>query len=169
MEGAATGGWEPQSDRMQRRLMQLFADRFSFHPATAPSGWPSINEPAPSLTLDLSSVGSPEGCTIPQADELILGFLENSFAPTVRLAAINYNHFAYWFWPHQFTETNRLWPDSWPVHPYPNGDYSIFLAEEMNQGMFGHPWEKSLCIFGSGPIEAGLALTATWRVIRSQE
>ncbi|WP_198347940.1 DUF2716 domain-containing protein [Plantactinospora sp. KBS50] len=59
------------------------------------------------------------------------------------------------------TEPARAWPSlvgpenidppgrpGWPLSPYPDGDYSIYLAEGFRFGTFGHPWELSLCVFG---------------------
>jgi len=34
------------------------------------------------------------------------------------------------------------------------GDYFIFLAEDLRFGTFGHPWEHSLCVFGTELLEA---------------
>ncbi|MEU5671031.1 DUF2716 domain-containing protein [Micromonospora sp. NPDC047753] len=28
-------------------------------------------------------------------------------------------------------------------------DYYAFLTEDMTEGTFGHPWEQTLCVFGS--------------------
>jgi hypothetical protein len=30
----------------------------------------------------------------------------------------------------------------------PNGDYTIFVGRDHAYGILGHPWERSLCIFG---------------------
>jgi hypothetical protein len=30
----------------------------------------------------------------------------------------------------------------------PNGDYYIFFEKNLNFGVFGHPWEGTMCIFG---------------------
>ena len=31
---------------------------------------------------------------------------------------------------------------------YPNGDYHLFLSKNWSYGMFGHPWNKEIYIFG---------------------
>ncbi|MFE1962642.1 DUF2716 domain-containing protein [Streptomyces sp. NPDC059479] len=38
--------------------------------------------------------------------------------------------------------------EKWPLSPYPDGDYYVFLSEDFLIGSFGHPWESSLCLFG---------------------
>ncbi|MFB4279141.1 DUF2716 domain-containing protein [Nonomuraea sp. MTCD27] len=35
---------------------------------------------------------------------------------------------------------------------FPNGDYYVFLSEDRTNGTFGHPWEQTLCIFGTSLI-----------------
>jgi hypothetical protein len=36
----------------------------------------------------------------------------------------------------------------WPLSPYPDGDYFIYLASDVTFGSFGHPWEQTVCVFG---------------------
>jgi hypothetical protein len=168
MPARAAGAWEPLPDAIAAQAMDAFQTKYAFDPGMEPSSWPSLAEPAPSITLNISSVGSGGGLTIPQADELILRLLVAAFPPATRLVAINYNHYAYWLWPHRLAAADRSWPDSWPVHPYPNGDYSIFASEDLAAGTFGHPWERSLCIFGASPIASVRALPASWPVLRAR-
>lgn len=52
-------------------------------------------------------------------------------------------------------------PD-WRVSAYPNGDYSIFLREDLSEGIFGHPWEQSLCVFGERLVGSLGRTLATW-------
>jgi hypothetical protein len=52
----------------------------------------------------------------------------------------------------------------WPVEVYPNGDYYVFLNEDMTAGTFGHPWGPTLCVFGElAPVLA--PMLAAWRRI----
>jgi hypothetical protein len=46
----------------------------------------------------------------------------------------------------------------WRVPVYPNGDYYIFGRDGFNEGTFGHPWERTLCVYGPRlvPHSAGL-------------
>jgi Protein of unknown function (DUF2716) len=166
IEGPSPPSWKPLPERYEDRVMRLFQSRFKFHPDVTASAWPSIDEPRPSLTLDLSSVSTPHGSSIPHADETILGFFLSAFPASTRLVAINVNHYAHWFWPHRFAVAQRQWPDAWAVHPFPNGDYSIFLTEEMSQGTFGHPWEKTLCLFGQALLNVVPMADSPWPVKR---
>eukprot|EP01133_Synstelium_polycarpum_P023417 gene23417-28073_t len=50
----------------------------------------------------------------------------------------------------------------WRVPVYPNGDYYIFSRDDFTEGTFGHPWERTLCVFGERMVE-GLGRTlSTW-------
>jgi hypothetical protein len=42
----------------------------------------------------------------------------------------------------------------WPRSPYPDGDYPVLTAEDFRYGSFGHPWEHSLCVFGTELLDA---------------
>ncbi|MFE5023138.1 DUF2716 domain-containing protein [Streptomyces sp. NPDC056656] len=48
----------------------------------------------------------------------------------------------------------RPWATAWPLSPYPDGDYYIYLSEDFRMGSFGHPWEESLCLFGEVLLDA---------------
>jgi hypothetical protein len=41
-----------------------------------------------------------------------------------------------------------------PLSVYPNGDYYSFVAEDFSFWTFGHPWQKTLCVFGKPLIDA---------------
>lgn len=67
------------------------------------------------------------------------------FASTERLLVLDCQHQSWWFRPHE----QATWEDrQWPVGVFPNGDYYVFLTEDMTTGTFGHHWEQTLCIFG---------------------
>jgi Protein of unknown function (DUF2716) len=182
----ASPGWEPMPDDIESEFVVRFKRRFSFRPDFYREGWPSIREPARSVTLDLSSTWTGSGPDIEEGNELILGLLVAGFPAGERLVAINYNHFAWWFWPHRFSAVSRAWyeepanaapgrdpevfvaVDPWAVHPFPNGDYSIIVSEDMSAGTFGHPWEQTLCVFGERLAAAASSLTSYWPVKRSR-
>jgi hypothetical protein len=161
-------GWQWMPDRLDSRLQKSFKSRFALRPSVSPEGWPSIAEPAPSVTFDLSATFLRARPAIDEADELILRVLVKAFRKDERLIAMDFNHFTWWFWPHEFAAADRTWPDSWFVHPFPNGDYMIFMTEDMSCGTFGHPWEQTLCVFGPRVIEAARGLGEYWPVKRSR-
>jgi Protein of unknown function (DUF2716) len=48
----------------------------------------------------------------------------------------------------------RNLPPGWPRSPYPNGDYPVMISEDLHYGSFGHPWEHTLCLFGTDLLDA---------------
>jgi len=53
--------------------------------------------------------------------------------------SLDWQHTCYRFDPHIAEGFSSI---SW----YPDGDYYIFLSSDLS---FGHPWQQSLCVFGS--------------------
>jgi hypothetical protein len=78
-------------------------------------------------------------------NSLTLLALVRVLEPDTSLVALDWQHQTYRFWPHRLT----CQPDQqWQTEVFPNGDYYIFLTEDMSTGTFGRPWEQTLCIFG---------------------
>ena len=65
---------------------------------------------------------------------------------------LDWQHPCYLFEPHGEFSFNS--EDDWPVPAIPNGDYHIFLSRGMDLGVFGHPWEQTMCVFGQSLLEA---------------
>lgn len=54
------------------------------------------------------------------------------------------------FRPHTVDEPQEV--TGWDVGGlFPNGDYTIFVARD---GILGHPFERSLCVFGTPAVDA---------------
>ena len=60
-----------------------------------------------------------------------------------------YEHYS--FDPHQLDGVGR---DQWAHVPWPDGNFSIFFVEDIRLGLFGHPLQKTLCIFGAEMLDA---------------
>jgi hypothetical protein len=54
----------------------------------------------------------------------------------------------------------------WPVEIFPDGDYYVFLSEDMTVGTFGHPWEQTLCVFGDPLLSTLVPLLTSWLPIK---
>ncbi|MFG2520170.1 DUF2716 domain-containing protein [Streptomyces sp. NPDC048527] len=67
------------------------------------------------------------------------------------LFALDWQHTSYRFAPQEAGGPGQA---AWPLSPYPDGDYYIFLSEGFRFGSFGHPWEESLCLFGEELLDA---------------
>lgn len=60
--------------------------------------------------------------------------------------ALDYNHLAYAFVPGEPMVQMPL-GEEFPTF-YPNGDYYFFVAKDLSFGWLGHPWQKTLILFG---------------------
>jgi hypothetical protein len=152
--------WEQLGEAEYAEVWERFQREFGFRPGTEPESFPAIREPSPSLTYALPRIpgGSPSdgqsgrhGPTDDEIDDLIDSLLEAFRACTPsggKIYALDWRHRCYWFRP-------RARFQRWKIPLLPDGDYYIFLAPDFSWGLFGHPWEWTVCVFGA-PLLAAL-------------
>ncbi|MEO6627321.1 MAG: DUF2716 domain-containing protein [Aquihabitans sp.] len=157
------GVWELIPDYEQ--FWTPFDQRFGFMPWASEPVRPGITEPLDSVTFSLASVYGSETRFLARAAALnaeVLRAFVDVFPPDERLVVFDWQHPSYWFSPHRQARRLARQNDSigsmaaadWNVTPFPDGDYFIFLTEDLTAGTFGHPWEQSLCIFGTTLVNA---------------
>jgi hypothetical protein len=142
--------WTKLNHLEYNQVWDTFDAEFEFGKQT-PDGL-VIQEPAPSITYDISDAFTMEFA--PWGDPAIhadvhgrfLAAFQSCVAPGETLYALDWQHDAYHFDPHQ----PFAWDDlcEWKVPIIPNGDYYIHIAKDFSFGTFGHPWELTLCVFG---------------------
>ncbi|WP_406642908.1 DUF2716 domain-containing protein [Amycolatopsis sp. WGS_07] len=134
-------------------------DKLRFWPSTFAHDWPGFHEPRPSAAWDLSTGeydrASAEFRLGPYAVEehdvarAVLAALKETTAEDEWLWVLHWQHQSFKFWPH------RMRPDApWLVSVFPRGDYHLFLAADFSYGTLGHPWERTLCVFGDKLLPA---------------
>ena len=148
--------WTELESEEYDRVWDRFYDQFQFRPSVHRWDWPGIVEPEDSVTYSISHVydGDEEAYVARTNDlgsKLIAAFRrctpENGF-----IYVLDWQHPCYSFRPHrgfQFASE-----EDWPVPALPNGDYYIFLTCDLGTGVFGHPWEQTMCVFGAALREA---------------
>lgn len=137
--------WQELSAVEYDAVWARFVSAFAFRPSVA--RWPAIRELIPSVTWSIAPAFGPERERL--EDDLnakVLTAFKRCTRPDQRLYALDWQHPGYWLWPHRFTDA-MVW-DAWKVPVLPDGDYYIFLSEDFAVGLFGHPWEQTLCAFG---------------------
>ncbi|MEU8123603.1 DUF2716 domain-containing protein [Spirillospora sp. NPDC049024] len=157
-EGSAA--WAPLSESEEDRAWGSFLELTAFRASTRPDRWPGILEPHPSVTWDLAR----ERPVFPgmgwwdfavEPDD-VNSLLHQAFKACVDqgewLYVLDWQHPCYRFWPHRMTDPEN--DVSWAVPVFPDGDYFIFLAQDLSFGTFGHPWEAGLCVFGDRLLQA---------------
>jgi hypothetical protein len=147
--------WEELEEAGYKAVWERFYEQFHFAPSIRPEQWPSIREPVPSLTYDISAIYADvrEGemywqCTTYQRltrelNATMMAAFQRCVEAGEWLNALDWQHTCYRFFPHQCTDT-----DTMLIEVLPDGDYSIFLSSDMRLGVFGHPWEQTICVFG---------------------
>lgn len=152
---AMDGAWEILTEAEVGTAWDRFYAEFNFRPSVHPQDWPGIKEPTPSTTYSISSVYramSKYRVLENDLDVKALGALQKCVAQEKRLYALDWQHPCYWLYPHRFLDAHS--PQAWKVPVLPNGDYYIFLAEDFSFGLFGHPWEQTICVFGQVLLNA---------------
>lgn len=146
--------WLGVPDDEYEYVWRRIDEEFAFHPGIDPEQWPGFREPVPSVTWDLSvgprTPAGPASRFAVDGDEvnaLGLAALRDCVAVGEWVWAMDWQHPGCRFWPHRMT-------GEWTVPVFPNGDYYIFLAQDFRFGTLGHPWEKTLCVFGAELLEA---------------
>lgn len=134
-----------------------FEAAFEFRPDIAE--FPAITEPDPSVTWSLAVFDDDDRTRRDRGLDRLVGLVEHALTagtpPGGSVLVMDWCHPTYRLRPHlpptelfrPYSWTDRL--SRWPRSPYPNGDYFVLIAEDFSRGSFGHPQERSLCLFGA--------------------
>ncbi|MFC7246955.1 DUF2716 domain-containing protein [Catellatospora aurea] len=134
----------------QAAVWDRFYAQFDFRPSM--HRYPAITEPTPSVTWSLSSLDDDPGYTR-LVEALHAGL--TALVGDGSILCLDWQHPSYRVWPSLVGPDNIDPPGGpgWPLSPYPDGDYFVYLAEDFRFGTFGHPWEPSLCVFGGNLLD----------------
>jgi hypothetical protein len=121
-----------------------FESTFQFRPSVHADQWPGIRETSPSITYSISD----RSTFIEDLDTQALAIFRRVVAPEARMYVLDWQHTCFWFYPH------RSGSETFERSVFPDGDYHIFLAEDFSFGIFGHPWEETICVFGERLLQA---------------
>ncbi|MFE7712721.1 DUF2716 domain-containing protein [Streptomyces sp. NPDC057486] len=135
-----------------RRVWDRFYAEFQFRPSTSALRWPAIKEPAASAAWSLAALDvDPDYERLERLVEVVEHGLASCVHRQGTLFALDWQHTSYRFIPHEVGGPGQ---PAWPLSPYPDGDYYVFLSEDFRMGSFGHPWEQSICLFGEEFLDA---------------
>jgi len=142
--------WIELSSVEYREVWDRIYDKFNFKPSV--SNFPSFEVPSPFITYD-TSLYSNGSVDIDTYNEIYSEFEEKSllvFQERIQkneyLYALDWQHPCYWINPHLEFLKNEF--DEWTVPIFPDGDYYFFIHKNFEWGLLGHPWEKTITIFG---------------------
>ncbi len=138
-----------------------FCAMFDFEPNFHEAKIPAIREPADSLTIDLGPVFDRASNSFAVDEAFINATALNSFAqsfPGQDMCFLDWQHQSYVYSPGDLDLTDLN--ETIPV--FPNGDYFIHAVTDLSSGTFGHPWQQTLCIWGSSLVKSLGGELATW-------
>lgn len=138
-----------------------FDAMFNFKPSFNETKLPAIREPAESLTLDLGPIFDAASNSFATDEAFINATALNSFARSFsrqEMAFLDWQHQSYVYRPADLDLTDLN--ETIPV--FPNGDYFVHAITDLSSGTFGHPWQQTLCIWGSPLVKTLGNELATW-------
>jgi hypothetical protein len=135
-----------------QRVWDRFYSEFDFRPSMSPCTWPAIKEPVASTTWSLATLSDqPPYERLDRLVEAVKHGLASCVGPHGTLFALDWQHTSYRFAPQEVGGPGQK---AWPLSPFPDGDYYIYLSEDFRIGSFGHPWEESICLFGQELLDS---------------
>lgn len=143
------------SEAEYREVWDRFNAEFAFRPGMNPAKRPAIKEPVDFATWSLAALDDdPEYERLDRLVEVVEQGLTAGVPPQGSLFALDWQHASFRFSPHLVRGSGQ---EQWPLSPYPDGDYCIYLSEDFLTGTFGHPWEGSLRLFGQELLDVASA------------
>ncbi|OXM46552.1 DUF2716 domain-containing protein [Amycolatopsis alba] len=134
---------ETLGDAEYRQVWDRFSREFAFRPSTDRFEWPGIEEPAGSATWSLSALDDDPGYLL--LDRMVAVIQRGLASCADELYALDWHHESF-----RFPTSAK----DWPLSPFPDGDYYVYLTSDFRLGTFGHPWEYTLCVFGDALVTA---------------
>lgn len=135
-----------------------FKSRFRFQNAGGTAG-PAVKPPFPCIVFKTRAMPPSEGDQIAvdmivdwhrkllDAFRRVLVTKESEVTSSTggtkqRIVCTDPYHDGYWI------DTSRMNFESWQRVALPDGDYTLFATPDYKNGIFVHPWQPSVCVFG---------------------
>ncbi|MCW2903549.1 MAG: hypothetical protein JWO67_5814, partial [Streptosporangiaceae bacterium] len=125
-------------------LWDRYTAEFDFRPSTLEL--PGITEPAASVTWHLGALDGPDDNAVDRLQSIIQHGLRTCATVGEPLYWLDWQHVGYCFDPRRVGHAGQ---PPWPGGAFPDGDYYLYLTSDLRIGTFGHPWEHTLCVFGT--------------------
>jgi hypothetical protein len=145
--------WKELSPREYDEAWDRFDAAVRFKPSVHAADWPSFEPPAPFITWSISLDAD--------LDTFALAAFRSALTPGQRMFVLDWQHTCWSFDPHANFER-------WEIPVIANGDYSFFLAPQLEWGWLGHPWEESICVFGEPLLGLVRMNPLSSKIIRSR-
>jgi hypothetical protein len=148
--------WIELTKSEQRTVWKKVHKEFKFKPSI--SKFPSFVVPSPFITYDISPyLNWSEDKN--QYEKIYKDLEDKSLAAFQELMkdneyfyALDWQHPSYWVNP--FLDFPRDEFNEWKIPIFPDGDYYFFIQKDFKWGFLGHPWEKTITVFGKELMQA---------------
>lgn len=145
--------WIELDSKRYRIVWDKFYNDLKFNPSGVRENLRTFTLPSPFKVFDITGLyGTNFEIQYKELEESIIKAFLDCTAETEYIYALDWQHTSYLFNPHLESRLNE-WGE-WPITLYPNGDYYLFLNQSMSWGYLGHPWEKTISIFGEEFLKA---------------
>ncbi|WP_028596238.1 DUF2716 domain-containing protein [Paenibacillus assamensis] len=145
--------WIEINSTLNNQIWQSIYNNFNFKPSIHKEDWPSFTLPGPFIVYDIAHLfGEDFEYLYLDLENCILNAMIACSEENEYLYALDWQHESYLFNPRFESPINEF--NEWPIPLYPNGDYYFFIKKDFSWGYLGHPWEKSISVFGEELIRA---------------
>lgn len=158
----ALKGWKLLDPAKEQRAWSHLA----FYPGDTGAG---IREPYHSITFDVSFYYEAQNREALERELNVWVFKAfKEIRPShSQLYALDWQHTAYEvsldaFTPEQYNElyfqhngllrSDEDGTNYYLIEPFPDGDYHMFITPDLRNGLFGHPWNHTICVFGKETV-----------------
>lgn len=123
-----------------------------FKPSIYPKDWPSLQLREPYIIYDIRDDFdySRYEELYKDLEEKMIKVFKKVTLENESIIVLDWQHVCYHFNPRLETIKNEF--DRGPVPLLPEGDYCFFIQKDFQWGYLGHPWEKTVSVFGEALI-----------------
>lgn len=161
--------WQRLEVQEQKKIWLNFTKSFQFQPSVDSAGFPGLRPPSPNAAFNVDlGAHSVEEFTVRAAEfnSEMEAVAAKALRPGTPVLSLLWHHVGYYATIDSSVVTELHLPN--PL--YPDGDYPLFIAADFSTGIFGHPWERSVCVFGEPLIEPVTQLLGTrFELLRSSD
>lgn len=139
-------------------IWNYFYDTFSFNPSPNPEHWPSIKSNRVNLKIDIKNLwGDTYNETVfDDFEEKAIQAFTSINNDEEYVYVLDWQHDCYFVNMNRINEfkNDLISKYNHSISFIPDGDYYIFITKNLENIWFGHPWEKTVTLFGDKLINA---------------
>ncbi|GGE71577.1 DUF2716 domain-containing protein [Priestia taiwanensis] len=140
--------WIPLTEKEYDHIWDKVYKELKFEPSI--SVFPSFQLSSPFITYDISHCF--EEAEYDDLEEKVWCVFQELTLSNEYILALDWQHECYWVNSHLNFGKDEFVGQILSL--FPDGDYYFFIQKDFKWGYLGHPWEKSITIFGEELVNA---------------